>query len=137
MVLLKLFDRSAGHPSPSHCKPPLENLGDTNNCAFKCPLPANTEDQYDSVQTLQLSWFSWVRRAFGSHSILRPPQQPANSILMAAHAKFVGMIHPKFVGYDNTWCGFDSAFLVPDSKAAGGTLVITFRMEDLSVKSGL
>ncbi|KAL6049188.1 hypothetical protein QOT17_020635 [Balamuthia mandrillaris] len=122
MVLLKLFDRSAGHPSPSHCKPPLENLGDTNNCAFKCPLPANTEDQYDSVQTLQLSWFSW---------------QPANSILMAAHAKFVGMIHPKFVGYDNTWCGFDSAFLVPDSKAAGGTLVITFRMEDLSVKSGL
>ncbi|KAL6064905.1 hypothetical protein QOT17_010629 [Balamuthia mandrillaris] len=127
------------------CEPPLENLGQTNNCAFECPLPAYTEDQYDSVQILQLvlSWFSWagslvVILSYALHSKLR--QFPANLILMAAvsaHAESVGMILPTFFGYDNTWCGFDSAYLVPDSKAAGGTLVITFRMEDLSVESGL
>ncbi|KAL6048866.1 hypothetical protein QOT17_020806 [Balamuthia mandrillaris] len=127
------------------CEPPLENVGQTNNCAFECPLPSYTEEQYDSVKTLQLvlSWLSWagslvVILSYALHSKLR--KFPANLILMAAvaaHAEAVGMILPTFFGYDNTWCGFDTAYLIPESKAADGTLVITFHIRDLSVDSVL
>ncbi|KAL6067344.1 hypothetical protein QOT17_008969 [Balamuthia mandrillaris] len=127
------------------CEAPLENVGQTNNCGFECPLPSYTEDQYDSVKTMQLvlSWFSWagslvVILTYALHSKLR--LFPANLIMMAAvaaHAESVGMILPTFFGYDNTWCGFDTTYLIPETGAAGGTLVITFRIEDLAVESGL
>ncbi|KAL6060310.1 hypothetical protein QOT17_013609 [Balamuthia mandrillaris] len=127
------------------CEPPLTNVEDTNNCGFVCPLPAYTEDRYDSLKTLQLvlGWMSWtgslvVVLSYGLHNKLR--QFPSNLILMAAvaaHAESVGMILPTFFGYHNTWCGFDTTYLMPGSDLANQQLTLYFDIDHLSVHSGL
>ncbi|KAL6060313.1 hypothetical protein QOT17_013612 [Balamuthia mandrillaris] len=116
------------------CEPPLTNVEDTNNCGFVCPLPAYTEEDYDSLKTLQLvlGWMSWtgslvVVLSYGLHNKLR--QFPSNLILMAAvaaHAESVGMILPTFFGYHNTWCGFDTTYLMPESDLANQQLTLYF-----------
>ncbi|KAL6060314.1 hypothetical protein QOT17_013613 [Balamuthia mandrillaris] len=127
------------------CEPPLTTVEGTNDCAFVCPLPAYKEDQYDAVKTLQLvfGWLSWVGSmivilSYSLHSKLR--RFPSNLIRMtaiAAHLESVGMILPTFFGYNNTWCGFDTQYLMPDSRIANQQLSLSFRIESLLVHSPL
>ncbi|KAL6060309.1 hypothetical protein QOT17_013608 [Balamuthia mandrillaris] len=127
------------------CEPPLTSVEGTNNCAFVCPLPAYSEDQYDSIKSFQLvvGWLSWggsmiVILSYSLHNKLR--KFPSNLILMAAvaaHAESVGMILPTFFGYHNTWCGFDTTYLMPESDLANQQLTLYFDIDHLSVHSGL
>ncbi|KAL6080197.1 hypothetical protein QOT17_000574 [Balamuthia mandrillaris] len=112
------------------CEEPLYTLEKSNECGFICPLPSYNDGQLDSIKVLQLvlGWFSWLR------------QFPSNLILMtavAAHAESVGMILPTFFGYDNTWCSFDTTYLMPNSYVENRMLTVDFDIEALTVNSGL
>ncbi|KAL6060311.1 hypothetical protein QOT17_013610 [Balamuthia mandrillaris] len=127
------------------CEEPLETEPGSNNCGFTCPLPSYSQSQYDSIENLQLvlSWLSWagslvVILSYALHNKLR--QFPSNLILMAAvaaHAESVGMILPTFFGTHNTWCGFDTVFLMPETSIENQVFVIDFDIAELSVESGL
>ncbi|KAL6064081.1 hypothetical protein QOT17_011151 [Balamuthia mandrillaris] len=126
------------------CEDPLSTVK-RNECGFTCPLPSYTDEQYNTIKVLQLvlAWLSWtgsliVVLTYVLHNKLR--KFPSNLILMAAvaaHAESVGMILPTFFGYDNTWCGFDTEYLMPETRIADATFVVDFHIEDLSVVSGL
>ncbi|KAL6060322.1 hypothetical protein QOT17_013621 [Balamuthia mandrillaris] len=127
------------------CEEPLYTVEGSNECGFTCPLPSYGEKKYDTLKVLQLvlGWLSWlgsliVILSYSLHNKLR--KFPSNLILMAAvaaHAESVGMILPTFFGYDNTWCGWDTNHIVPDSSIQNGKLTLEFTIEDLSMHSGL
>ncbi|KAL6060315.1 Frizzled [Balamuthia mandrillaris] len=127
------------------CEPPLTAAEDSNSCGFECPLPSYTEGQYESIKRLQLvlSWLSWagslvVILSYTLHNKLR--KFPSNLILMAAvaaHAESVGMILPTFFGYHNTWCGFDTVYLMPESGIENQDFAVYFQLEHLAVHSPL
>ncbi|KAL6060317.1 hypothetical protein QOT17_013616 [Balamuthia mandrillaris] len=133
------------------CEEPLKTV-ESSGCGFTCPLPSYTEGQYDAIKDLQstLAWFSWggslvVILSYSLHSTLR--HFPANLILMtavAAHIQSVGMILPTFVGYHNTWCGFDTTYVTPEaylrpasSNTEEGIFGLHFHLSKLRVQSGL
>ncbi|KAL6060327.1 hypothetical protein QOT17_013624 [Balamuthia mandrillaris] len=127
------------------CEDPLHTVEQRSECGFTCPLPSYTESNYDTLKVLQLvlGWLSWagsfaVILSYALHHKLR--QFPSNLILMAAvaaHAESVGVILPTFFGYDNTWCGFDTAYVVPDISIENRQVVLHFDIEDMSLHSGL
>ncbi|KAL6060325.1 hypothetical protein QOT17_013622 [Balamuthia mandrillaris] len=127
------------------CEDPLYTVKGSNECGFTCPLPSYTDDRYDTLKVLQLvlGWLSWAGSlvVILSYALQRKLRQfPANLILMtavAAHLESVGMILPTFFGYNNTWCGFDTAFVIPDSSIDNQQMVLYFDIEDLSMHSGL
>ncbi|KAL6064085.1 hypothetical protein QOT17_011154 [Balamuthia mandrillaris] len=127
------------------CGDPLRNVENKNACGFTCPLPAYSDSQYDGIKVLQLvlGWLSWagsliVVLSYALHNKLR--KFPSNLILMAAvaaHLESVGMILPTFFGYDNTWCGFDTVYLMPEFFARDTVVGVDFKMEEMAVHSGL
>ncbi|KAL6060301.1 hypothetical protein QOT17_013600 [Balamuthia mandrillaris] len=127
------------------CEDPLRNVENKNACGFTCPLPAYSDSQYDGIKVLQLvlGWLSWagsliVVLSYALHNKLR--KFPSNLILMAAvaaHAESVGMILPTFFGYHNTWCGFDTVYLMPEFFARDTVVGVDFQMEEMAVHSGL
>ncbi|KAL6060306.1 G-protein coupled receptor Fz Smo, variant 2 [Balamuthia mandrillaris] len=127
------------------CEDPLSTVEGTNECAFTCPLPSYTNEQYDALKVLQLvlAWSSWagslvVIFSYTLHNKLR--QFPSNLILMAAiaaHAESVGMILPTFFGYHNTWCGFDTQYLMPESSIEQGLFALHFNLSGLAARSSL
>ncbi|KAL6056463.1 Nuclear receptor ROR-alpha A-like [Balamuthia mandrillaris] len=44
------------------CEYPLALDADNQRCSFKCPLPSYSDEQYDNIKVLQLTfgWLSWV-----------------------------------------------------------------------------
>ncbi|KAL6060326.1 hypothetical protein QOT17_013623 [Balamuthia mandrillaris] len=127
------------------CEDPLYTVEGSNECGFTCPLPAFTGNEYDTLKVLQLvlGWLSWlgslvVILSYALHNKLR--KFPSNLILMAAvaaHAESVGIILPTFFGYENTWCGFDTNYVVPESSIENAKLTLHFNIEDLALESGL
>ena len=49
-------------PVPVVCQAPLVATPDTGFCAFTCPLPSLSDQQYTNVKVMQgvLGWISWV-----------------------------------------------------------------------------
>ncbi|KAL6073916.1 hypothetical protein QOT17_004609 [Balamuthia mandrillaris] len=127
------------------CTPPLVPDVENNRCVFTCPLPAYSDEQYDNIKILQLTfaWLSFVGSilvslSYGIHPKLRT--FPANLILMTALATSIAsfaLILPTFATYDTTWCGDEDNFIFPTYSAQGGTPVLTFKFDELLVYSDL
>ncbi|KAL6067954.1 hypothetical protein QOT17_008440 [Balamuthia mandrillaris] len=126
------------------CEEPLEMDSANNRCAFECPLPAYSEEQYDNIKIIQLTfgWLSWVGSLLVALSYAVHPKLrsfPANLILMTSVATNIAtfaLILPSFATYEKTWCGVDGAYLVP-SMIVDYDVVAFFKIEELLVKSEL
>ncbi|KAL6056475.1 hypothetical protein QOT17_016095 [Balamuthia mandrillaris] len=127
------------------CAEPLAADHESQRCAFACPLPAYSDEQYDNMKVLQLTfgWLSWVGSllvgiSYGVHPSLR--SFPANLILMTALATNIAtfaIILPTFATHQTTWCGYDDEFLYPTLYVSNGGLSSVFKMDQLLVKSEL
>ncbi|KAL6051593.1 Frizzled-9 [Balamuthia mandrillaris] len=97
------------------CPEPLQRLDDLDICGFTCPLPAMTEEQYNTVQIMQgvLAWFSYVSTFFVVMSYMLHPRLrtfPSNMLAMtclSAHILSFGLVLPTMAGYNEVWCGGD------------------------------
>ncbi|KAL6064083.1 hypothetical protein QOT17_011152 [Balamuthia mandrillaris] len=127
------------------CEDPLHNIPNSNACGFTCPLPAYSGEQYNNIKVMQLvlGWLSWAGSLILALSYVIHPKLrrfPSNLILMAAvaaHLESVGMILPTFFGYDNTWCGFNTVYLMPEGYVRDLTIGVEFKMKEMAVHSGL
>ncbi|KAL6073915.1 hypothetical protein QOT17_004606 [Balamuthia mandrillaris] len=127
------------------CGEPLVMDEDKQQCSFTCPLPAYSDEQYDNIKILQLTfgWLSFVGSilvavSYGIHPKLRT--FPANLILMTALATSIAtfaLILPTFATHQTTWCGPDEAYLFPTIEVSDGYPIIEFKMDELLVKSSV
>ncbi|KAL6052675.1 hypothetical protein QOT17_018471 [Balamuthia mandrillaris] len=127
------------------CEAPLAADYGNQRCAFACPLPAYSNEQYDNMKVLQLTfgWLSWVGSllvaiSYGVHPSLR--SFPANLILMTALATNIAtfaILLPTVATHQTTWCGYEDEFLYPTLYVSDGVLSSIFKMDQLLVKSEL
>ncbi|KAL6056464.1 Nuclear receptor ROR-alpha A-like, variant 2 [Balamuthia mandrillaris] len=127
------------------CEYPLALDADNQRCSFKCPLPSYSDEQYDNIKVLQLTfgWLSWVGSllvalSYGLHPSLR--SFPANLILMTALGTNIAtfaIILPTFATHETTWCGIDGSYIFPSVYAGVDEIVMTFNTNELLAKSHL
>ena len=77
-------------PVPAICQAPLV-VSSSGFCAFSCPLPSLTDQQYTNVKVMQgvLGWISWVLSAILIIAMAVYPRTrdfPRNLIIMTAGA---------------------------------------------------
>mgnify|MGYP001024574765 CR=1 FL=1 len=72
-------------PVPVSCQSPLIVSPSTGFCAFSCPLPSLTDQQYTNVKVMQgvLGWISWVSN-ISHYNHLTCCLQVATAILVIA-----------------------------------------------------
>ncbi|KAL6054288.1 hypothetical protein QOT17_017482 [Balamuthia mandrillaris] len=127
------------------CEYPLALDADNQRCSFECPLPSYSDEQYDNIKVLQLT-FGWlslvgsllVALSYGLHPSLR--SFPANLILMTALATNIAtfaIILPTFATHETTWCGVDGSYIFPSVYAGVDEIVMTFNTNELLAKSHL
>ncbi|KAL6073732.1 hypothetical protein QOT17_004727 [Balamuthia mandrillaris] len=107
------------------CNPPLKRDSPGSPCMFECPLPAYTEDEWDSVETMQLTvgFLSLIGTFILILTYGLSPKHrvyPANLILMIAissHIAAIAIVLPIFAGGDHEtiWCGPETQLISPDA----------------------
>jgi len=134
---------------PLDCNNPLEYDPHQGGCAFTCPLPALSDDEYYSAKVMQgvIGWFSWVGTVFLVFNYVLIPSLrrfPKNMILMTAIAANIAagaIILPTYAGYDNIWCGGETIYFHPhydippappnSTSTQSQDFVISFRYNEL------
>ncbi|KAL6080364.1 Frizzled-9 [Balamuthia mandrillaris] len=133
---------------PSDCQDPFKATVEDGvlKCGLECPLPSLTDEEYDALQALQLTfgWLSWAGSlAWIVTSLIDPKlrKYPSNLLMMsaiAAHIAAGAMILPSFGGHELWWCGEDGQVIAIDVIALdGGVLRSEFTFEDVEASSGL
>ncbi|KAL6071325.1 hypothetical protein QOT17_005909 [Balamuthia mandrillaris] len=105
------------------CNPPLEREGPNAPCMFKCPLPAYTDEQWDSIKIMQLTigFFSLIGTFLLILTYSLSPKHrryPANLVLMIAissHIAAIAIILPVFDNHETIWCGPDTQLISPEA----------------------
>ncbi|KAL6063065.1 hypothetical protein QOT17_011734 [Balamuthia mandrillaris] len=95
------------------CQSPLVDDSDGNGCAFECPLPTFSEEEYDAVKITQavLAWLSLATTAvMGITFVLSPTLRkfPANLVVMVAISANIaagGLCLATMIGEEQVWCG--------------------------------
>ncbi|KAL6063064.1 hypothetical protein QOT17_011733 [Balamuthia mandrillaris] len=95
------------------CQEPLVNDDDGNGCAFECPLPTFSEEEYEDVKLAQavFAWLSLVTTSvMGVTFFLSPTLRkfPANLVVMVAISANIasgGLCLATMIGEEQVWCG--------------------------------
>ncbi|KAL6065282.1 hypothetical protein QOT17_010291 [Balamuthia mandrillaris] len=133
---------------PDECQEPFKatTVNGEFRCGLECPLPSLTDEEYDAIKALQLTfgWLSWVGSLvwiITSVIYQKFRKFPSNMLMMsaiAAHIAAGAMVLPSFGGHDLWWCGEDGQVVAIELKIDGKALPRSdFELEDLECSSGL